>query len=211
MPAGGGEHEDATLRLVIETLKRGSEGTQQIYIKQVVGRPLDLHGRHKTLIKYEVPGRVEVAVRSRISVERLMRYMRRLDYDVTIRFEPKPASREESTSTPIAFLAALMSRIVRYTAGSGCCREKRIPCLKSLLTLGVKIFNHTLDPSIVLARLVRKVEADPIEQPVVSRPQLLADLIHWTTQAEFVQHFVGYFFGHAPPVSSSDAWVRVEA
>ena len=56
MPAGGGEHEDATLRLVIETLKRGGEGTQQIYIKQVVGRPLDLHGRHKTLIKYEVPG-----------------------------------------------------------------------------------------------------------------------------------------------------------
>ena len=62
MPAGRGEHEDATLRLVIETLKRGGEGTQQIYIKQVVGRPLDLHGRHKTLIKYEVPGRVEVAI-----------------------------------------------------------------------------------------------------------------------------------------------------
>ena len=32
----------------------------------------------------------------KFTIDRLMRYMRKLDYDVRIRFEPKPTSREEA-------------------------------------------------------------------------------------------------------------------
>lgn len=33
----------------------------------------------------------------KVSIDRLLRYMRRLDYDVTISLSPKPRSREEAT------------------------------------------------------------------------------------------------------------------
>ena len=33
----------------------------------------------------------------RFTIDRLLRYMRKLDYDVTISFQPKPKSRDEAT------------------------------------------------------------------------------------------------------------------
>ena len=33
----------------------------------------------------------------KFTIDRLLRYMRKLDYDVTISFKPKPKSREEAT------------------------------------------------------------------------------------------------------------------
>ena len=44
------------------------------------------------------------------------------------------------------------------------------PSERSRRVLGVNIFNHTLDPNIVLAWLVWKIQAYPIEQPVVALP-----------------------------------------
>ena len=48
-----------------------------------------------------VRGRIE-----KFTIDRLMRYMRKLDYDVTISFRPKPKNREKATilvkGTPVA-------------------------------------------------------------------------------------------------------------